>query len=194
MVQVPLTSSPATPAGLAQPSPIASAPLEPLFLPFKILKDHRERAAGWHFEGLIGGSADKYRPLVAKQEFCHLVTADYTIEGCPVFIERKAEGDFLSSITHGHVNFRKEHERMAEIIAAGGHCCVIIEADYGRILDDLESGTSTRNIHPASVKGAVARMTAEFNIPWHFAGSRRRAEEQAFLILRAEWERRQVKA
>lgn len=188
MVQVSLAGT-----GAPVPAVIASGvQLEPLFLPFKILYDDRERQAGWRFTGLRGNSADKYRPLVFAQAETHLITADYTIEGCPVFVERKSLGDFISTVTHGHDNFRKEHERMLAINAAGGACAVVIEASYEQIMDELESGTSGRNVHPASVRGAVASMPQEFGVPWHFAGSRRRAEELAFWILRREWERRQV--
>lgn len=189
MIQVPLNSAP--PAGLPDlfaPAPIAA--LEPLFLPFEILRDHREREGGWNFAGITGDSKDKYRPLIVRQREVTLKTADYTIDDCPVFVERKSVSDFLSTITHGHANFRKEHERFAEIIAAGGSCCVVIEGEYGQIMDELESGASARNIHPASVRGAVSKMPQEFRVPWHFAGSRRRAEEMAFWILRNEWQRR----
>ena len=180
-------------AGTGAPVPAVSvAPLEPLFLPFKIIRDQRERTAGWRFEGIRGNSGDKYRPLAFVQEEQHMKTADYTVEGCPVFVERKSVDDFIATVTHGHTNFRLEHERMAAIIAAGGACCVVIEGDYGRIMDELESPTSSRNVYPASIRGAVASMPQEFQVPWHFAGSRRRAEEMAFWILRNEWERRQV--
>lgn len=188
MVQVSLAGT-----GAPVPAVIASGvQLEPLFLPFKILRDTRERDGGWRFSGLRGNSADKYRPLVFEQQEQYLRTADYTVEGCPVFVERKSVSDFISTVTHGHKNFRLEHERFAEIIAAGGTCCVVIEGDYSDIMDELEAGTSGRSVHPASIRGAVAKMPQEFQVPWHFMGNRRRAEEMAFEILRSGWERRQV--
>ncbi len=190
MVQIPLSAG-LSPNAIQTTADVIIPPLEPLFLPFTLIYDHREREGGWKFQGLIGDSKDKHRPLVIKQECRHMVTADYTIDGCPVFVERKSVPDFLSTITHGHANFRKEHERMSEIIAAGGSCCVVIEGEYGAIMDELESGIGPRAIHPASVRGAVSKMPQEFKVPWHFAGSRRRAEEMALWILRSEFERRQ---
>lgn len=196
MVQIPLNSgSPTQPAGIPAGLPDLFAPapvvaLEPLFLPWTLLIDHREREGGWRFQGITGDSKDKYRPLVIKQQECTLKTADYTIEDCPVFVERKSVSDFISTVTHGHENFRKEHFRMQEIIAAGGSCCVIIEGEYNAIIDELESGTSPRNVHPASIRGAVTKMPMEFGVPWYFAGTRRRAEELCFWILRSEYQRR----
>lgn len=162
---------------------------DPLILPFVIVHDQRERAAGWRFAGIHGDSADKYRPLIVPQREEYMVTADYTISGVPIFIERKSESDLIGSISGGAVNFRKEHERMQAIIAAGGHCCVIIESSLDRIVEELASGESRSSTNPAAVMGTVASYPQRFGVPWHFAGNRALAEELALRIFRKGYER-----
>lgn len=174
--------------------PIPSGGLEPVVMPFQILFDHRERAAGWRFAGLIGQSEDKYRPIIVKTKEVHLLTADYVLareDGSiiPTYIERKSAEDFIGTITHGRENFEKEHQRMAEIVAAGGSCSVIIEGSYDHIMAELEGGQSMRRVSPATVRGTVAAQINDFGIPWFFAGNRRLAEEAAFWIFRKAWER-----
>lgn len=157
-----------------------------LFMPWTVLYDDRERAGGWRFTGLVGDSRDKYRPIVVPQRETHLKTADYTIDGCPVFIERKSQEDFLSTISHGHERFRDEHARMFEIMRSGGKCFVIVESDYGKIMDELRAGMG--RVHPNAVAGAVSSLSVEFGVPWLFGGSRRGAEELAFRVLRDAWD------
>jgi ERCC4-type nuclease len=193
MVQIPITSRPARHFG-ERPIPTATqktGDVDPLVLPFTIFYDHRERAGGWRFSGLIGGASDKYRPLVVQTKETFMPTADYTVEGVPIFIERKSPEDFISTITHGRENFKKEHDRMKMIEDGGGQCCVIIEAGYEQIMAELESGSSMRQVPAAVVRGSVAAQINDYGIPWVFAGSRRAAEEMAFWVLRKAWERAQ---
>lgn len=205
MVQIPLSPpcppNPASPAGDAAPraygsrAPKLPSPAsqsrsgEPLIVPFSITADLRERAGGWRFVGLQGDSADKYRPLIVNVEHRHMLTADYTVDGTNCFIERKSADDFISTITHGRENFEKEHDRMRKIIAAGGSCAVIIEANYEEMMAELSSGISSRKVSPAAVRGSLAAQVNDYGIPWIWAGNRRLAEEMAFAVLRKAWER-----
>jgi len=158
--------------------------LEPLILPFTVLCDNRERSGGWRFQGMIGDSKDKYRPLIVPQRECYMVTADYTIEGVPVFIERKAHEDYIGSVGGGHLNFRKEHERMRDIIAAGGKCFVVCESSYDRIMDELNDPTCLRDLDSATVEGVVASWPGQFGVPHIFAGTRAYAERLCLKLLR----------
>jgi DNA excision repair protein ERCC-4 len=164
---------------------------DPLVLQFTVLIDRQERAGGWRFSGITGDSRDKYRPLVVPTREEHLRTADYTVEGVPIFIERKSVEDFLSTIIHGRERFEREHERMVEIERAGGSCAVVIEGEYDAIMSELESGSSARGIHPSSVEGTIASFERKYGIPWVFAGNRRRAELLAFRMLRQAWAEQQ---
>lgn len=175
-------------AGTGAPVPaVPVAPLEPaelLVLPFTISIDHRERQAGWRFQGLLGSASEKYRPLVIPLREVCLKTADYAIEESKVFVERKSGEDILGSITHGHERFRAEHVRMQEIVAAGGKCFVVIEANYNHLMQELESGASARSIHPNALESICASWPAKYSVPWYWCGDRRTAERFGFRLLR----------
>lgn len=187
-MEVPL---PQIPSHQLRPQERKGAKSDPLVLPFTVLVDHRERAAGWRFQGLYGDSADKYRPLVVLQQEFHLITADYTLDSIPVWIERKSHDDIIGSISGGAVNFRKEHERMAQLIAAGGHCCVIIESSLDKVIDELNDPSSSRNVSAAAVMGTLASYPLRYGVPWHWCGTRGLAEELALRIFRKAFEHHQ---
>ena len=182
MVKIPLT--PKKPASDSTPRRKKSAASdEPLVVPFTVLIDHRERAGGWTFQGLVGDSRQKNRPLVVPTREIHMVTADYTVEGHDVYVERKSQSDFLGSISGGHDNLEAEFERMKIIVDAGGHCCMIVESSLDKIVDELESPACMRRVTPAAVVGVVASWPMRFGVPIHFAGTRRLAEILAFRVL-----------
>lgn len=156
---------------------------EPLVWPYTIQFDRRERQGGWNFHGITGGSKQKYRPLIIPTQEIHMVTADYTADGFPVYIERKSHPDFLGSISGGHGNLEAEFERMQSLNAAGGHCCMVVESSLDRLIDDLESPGCMRKVTPAAVLGIVASWPMRFGVPIHFAGTRRLAELLAFRII-----------
>ncbi len=159
----------------------AAAPSnEPLVVPFTISFDHRERTGGWTFQGIMGGSRQKYRPLVIPTREIHMVTADYTVEDC--YIERKSHPDFIGSITGGHGNLELEFERMKIIVDAGGYCCMIVESSMDRICDELDSPSSMRKATSSSVLGVVASWPQRYKVPILFAGTRRHAELLAFRV------------
>lgn len=157
-------------------------------LPFRIVADDRERAGGWRFYGQDAGSRFKYRPLLVPMVYQRLVTADYRIDGLPCFIERKSHDDVIGSIGGGHARFRAEHERMQQIIQSGGFCCVIVESSLSAVLDDLEQGTSGRDLSAETVLGVVASWQQRFRVPWNFCGTREAAERLALRVLWKYWE------
>ena len=153
---------------------------EPLVVPFTIEVDLRERQCGWTFQGIAGGSRQKYRPLIIPTREIHMVTADYTAQGYDVYVERKSHDDFIGSITGGHHNLELEFERMRLIVDAGGYCCMIVESSMDRICDELDSPSSMRRATSSSVLGVVASWPQRFKVPILFAGTRRHAELLAF--------------
>ncbi len=157
-------------------------------LPFTVEWDHRELPAGWRFQGLIGGRSDNYAPLVVPQEKVYLVTADYRIKGVPVYIERKSHDDAIGSIGGGHDRLRAEHERMHEIVKAGGVCCVICETSHSAIIDELSDPDSTRQLDPEAVDGVLRSWPVKYQVPWYFPGSRAAAERFALGFLRKWYE------
>lgn len=199
MVRIPTKPSSASPASPGSRGPLASrltaGSADPVILPFTVLYDHRERAAGWRFTGIFGDSDDDFLPLIVPARETHLKTGDYMVQAGPptdlkqIIVERKSHDDLIGSIGGGHVNFRREHERMKEIVEAGGACFVVIESGYDRVLAELEDPTSARQLDPHSIEGVVASWPMQFRVPWYFAGDRRRAEVLCLRLLRTWWKK-----
>lgn len=153
--------------------------------PFTILYDRREREGGWRF-GEIEQAGE--RTLVRTREI-HMVTADYTVETAdgvqlPCLVERKSHDDLIGSCGGGHERLRAEFERMRQVVAAGGHCCLICESSLDRIVDDLSDPAGLRRLKPNSILGILASWPQQFGVPILFAGSRRLAEQLTFLTLK----------
>ena len=188
MVRINIASASASgssrPAGGREPKQRSLFDCEDRFtVPFTVLFDHRERAGGWTFKGLSGGSKRKHKTLEVPMREVHLVTADYTVEGCDVYIERKSHSDFIGSLGGGHERLEAEFERMRVLAAAGAYCCMIVESSLDRIIEELESPLALRKLSAASVLGVVASWPMRFNVPILFAGSRGLAESLAFRVM-----------
>lgn len=200
----PATLSPPTKAD--EPSLITTggkrsgASNRPITLPFEILIDDRERAGGWRFLNLRGDSRDNYRPLVVSTFELHLETADYVVtdeepggvtgRGC--YIERKSHADVIGSIGRGHDRLRREHERLAALVAAGSTAYVIVESDLGRIVADCEAGAC--GLSANAILGVVASWTQRYGVHWLFASTRGLAEQLALKIFRQWWAERAADA
>jgi DNA excision repair protein ERCC-4 len=161
----------------------------PLPLPFTVLADDRERAAGWRFAGLRADSRNSYRPLVVPVQYTRLLTGDYTVEGLEelITIERKSLSDLFGSLSRNknddaRERFKREHERMAVMSFA----VVIIEADWPTIMDHPPADS---RLHPASVFGTAAAWQQTYGVHWEAMGSRDLAERRALYHLRRFWER-----
>lgn len=115
-------------------------PAEIVVLPFTVLVDTREQQP-WTFHGLTAGGKNPSR-LIVPRKVATLETGDYSIEGRHhnrFAIERKSADDLVGSVCGGHARFEREHERMAEMIAAGGAACVLVEGSLSVILDELRA-------------------------------------------------------
>jgi len=168
------------------PTPRTSAKTTaPLYLPFTVIYDRRERTGGWRFHDVRGGSEHDFRLLGVSTREEHMVTADYTVDGCELFVERKSHGDFIGSLGGGHRRLKAEHERMAEINAAGGKCCLIVESSLDSICSTLIA--EGRKLTPVGVMSKVAAWPVKYGVPWIFAGDRRTAEVQALRFFIYWW-------
>ena len=163
----------------------------PLVVPFTVLADDRECAAGWRFVGLRADSRNSYRPLAISVRYTRLLTGDYTIEGLEhlVAIERKSLVDLFGSLANSRDDkrrdrFKAEHERMSQLAFAA----VIIEADWSTI---LQHPPANSQLDPASVLGTAVSWQQRYGVHWEAAGGRQLAEERTFRHLRMFWEHRQ---
>lgn len=174
-----------SPSPRTQPQQPQQADL-PLFVcPFTVITDTREQAP-WTFQQIV----------IAKQQWviprrtATLATGDYSIEGYErqLTIERKSAQDLVGSVTAGNARFRREHERMLELVEAGGFACVIVEGCLAAICDELDKDReSGRKVSSETILGVVASWPARYRVPWVFAGDRRRAEQLAFRVMVKWW-------
>ena len=155
--------------------------------PFTVLVDTREQAP-WHFASIV----IEKRQWLVRRKLASLKTGDYSIEGCEdrLCIERKSGADLVGSITAGNARFRREHERMMDIVkfggTSGGFACVIIEDSMSRICDELD-GDAGRRVTGDVIIGAAASWPMRYGTPWFFAGDRRHAELLAFRVMLKFW-------
>lgn len=173
---------------------------QPYVVPFTVVQDTREEIP-WTFQGLHAFSDKKFRPLCIHVEERKLDTGDYSIAGYEhlVTVERKSLSDLYGTLSEnldqekfgGKGRFRKEHERMAAMIDAGGYACVVIEAplsmvetEWGETLANPPQGTL---LHPRSVLGHQISWQQKYGVHWHWAGGRREAEILCFRILETFW-------
>jgi len=171
--------------------PIASKSLpdlEPLPLyvcPFVVISDTREQAP-WTFTGQTFGG----HLWIVTRQVATLETGDYSILGYEeaIVIERKSAEDLLGSITSANARFRREHERMAELVEHGGFAAVVIEGCLATICEELDGPNSSRKIGSDVVIGITAAWPRRYRVLWFFAGDRRRADLLAFRLLWKWWE------
>lgn len=151
--------------------------------PFTVRVDTREQAP-WTFQGIVV----ERRLWIVRRRVATLPTGDYSIAGCEdrLVIERKSAADLVSSVTVGNARFRREHNRMQAVVAAGGFACVIVEGSLATICDELDSD-SGRRVTSESILGAVASWPQRYGVHWLFAGDRRRAELLAFKVMLKWW-------
>ena len=165
----------------AQPQPAVE--LDTFVCPFVVSQDTREQAP-WSFQGLLV----ERRLWIVRRRVATLQTGDYSIAGCEdrLVIERKSAADLVGSVTSGNARFRREHERMQAVVAAGGFACVIVEGSLAAICDELDQEAG-RRVTSESILGAVASWPRRYGVHWLFAGDRRRAELLAFKVMLKWW-------
>jgi len=147
---------------------------------FVVAQDTREQAP-WGFNGIVMGG----KLVVVKRQVVTMQTGDYSIieHESEIVIERKSPEDAIGSITAGNTRFRREHERMAGIAAAGGFTCVIVEGCLSQMCNELDDPNSGRRVSSETLMGVAAAWPQRYGVHWVFAGDRRRAELLAFKML-----------
>ena len=95
-----------------------------------------------------------------------LPAGDYSLEWLElqVAVERKEINDFVNTVIHDKIRFRKELRRL------GGYqlACVAVEANVGDVL----ARRYTSEAHPNSVLGAAHAIFVDFGVPVFWWGSR----------------------
>jgi len=167
-----------------QPTYSSPAPsnLELYVCPFTVLESSAEQQP-WTFDGIVIAG----QQWIIKRKRQYMRTADYSIEGHEnaILIERKNPDDLVGSVLGGHKRLEAEHERMAEVVRAGGFACLVCEGDYGAIDDRLR--LEGRDRAADTLQGCYASWPMRFGTPWFFCGTRRHAEIVAFRILWKAW-------
>jgi len=148
-------------------------------IPTTVLQDTREQRP-WTFEDY---------PVETREGT--LSTGDYALPAhCtrdpetdtyrPRFaVERKSGPDFLTALTWGRERFKRELQRAAEWTVP---LPVVIETSWETVLRD-RGCMAWRDVHPNQIAGTVLAWTEHYNVAFHFAGTRRRAELCALLLL-----------
>ena len=157
----------------------------PIVVPFTVLIDDRE-GAPYAFTGLHADASDDRGPLYVPKRFARLKTGDYTIEGLEdlVAIERKSLEDLFGTLGQRREQFEAEHQRMAEILAAGGEVVVVIESDWRTIL--LEPPEDSR-LNPKTVHRTWLHWRRRYGVEWITASDRQLAQVTTFRILERFW-------
>ncbi len=167
--------------------PIKRAKLvDAVVCPFLVIVDTREQAP-WTFQNIV----IEKRPWVVQRKVQTLTTGDYVVERreTQLCIERKSATDLVGSISSGNARFRREHDRMAEIVQSGGFACVVIEGSFSTICEELDAEIG-RRVTSSMMIGVTASWPQKYQVPWFFAGDRRYAELLAFRIMLKFWKER----
>ena len=119
-----------------------------------------------------------FDPRLVIAERRALPAGDYSVAGLEamVAVERKSLDDFVSTVIHSRMRFRKELRKLAGYRAA----CVVVEAG---VLDVL-LGRYRGDAHPNAVLGSAMSIILDFHIPVFFCSSRQAACQfaQAYLL------------
>lgn len=95
----------------------------------------------------------------------------------PFAVERKAKGDFLSSITHERDRFERELSRADSWSAP---MPIVVEAPW----ITFTQGDYYPNIHPNSIVGTVDKWPEYYNVDFFFRDNKPDAEQFTFEFLR----------
>lgn len=110
-----------------------------------------------------------------------LPAGDYSLAGLEgrVALERKSRGDFVNTVIHDWIRFRKELNRLSGYDVAA----VVVEADIGEIYrHEYESKAL-----PASVLGRANGIFLDHGIPVLWWGDRKTAADMAHRFLLLTW-------
>jgi hypothetical protein len=156
---------------------------EPFIVPFKILVDAQEKHP-YRFGGMVADADLKGRSLIIETEWKSLKTGDYSISGWDkhVTIERKSLEDLYSTLGQHRDRFEREHQRMAGL--GVGNSCVVIEANWERI---LKHPPRRSRLCPKTVFRTFLSWSQKYCVPWYAMESRRFAEVTTFRWLEKWW-------
>jgi ERCC4-type nuclease len=167
-------------------------PKKSLECPFTVIVDTRETLP-YRFEGLTGNASQNYRPLIVNKIWQSLPTGDYSIEGFEdvLCIERKTLADLFGSVGGERARFEREHQRMREMVDAGGFACVLIEATRHACLyrPPKHSKTNSRSVYETGMSWSI-----KYRVPWIFTTGRSYAERDCFSLLEKFWRSRPLEA
>ena len=112
-----------------------------------------------------------------------LVTGDYTIVGYEetVAIERKSLGDFVGTVIHDWIRFRKELKRLSSYDTAA----IVVEAN----VEDVLSHKYDSEAAPLSVMGRAHGIFLDHGVPVFFWGPRLQSLRMAEQFLWLTWKR-----
>jgi ERCC4-type nuclease len=113
-----------------------------------------------------------------------LPAGDYSVAGLEgvVAVERKSLDDFVSTVIHGRMRFRKELRKLASYRAS----CVVVEAGVIDVMLHRYRGDA----HPNAVLGSALSIILDFRVPVFFCSNRQAACQfvQAYLLAaHARW-------
>lgn len=133
--------------------------------PLHILVDAREQAPWTFGDGFVATRAT-------------LTTGDYTVAGLEdrFAIERKSLGDFVGTVIHNWIRFRKELNRLGGMDLAA----VVVEAD---VADAVEKRYDS-DAAPEAVLGRAAEITIDHGIPVFWWGRRAVCEPRVWQFVR----------
>ncbi len=115
---------------------------------------------------------------VIQVEHAALAAGDYSILTLEdvVAVERKSLGDYVNTVVHDWLRFRKELNRL------GGYelACVVVEADLSDVLDHRYESEAS----PESVLGRTNAIFLDHGVPVFWWGKREHAIRAATNFLR----------
>ena len=149
-----------------------------IVVPFKIIRDHRERRAGWTFSSvalMVRGKRHTAHPAVHTQ---HMKTADYTIHHHEdsFLIERKSISDLVGTLTRGRRRFVSELRRMDGL----DFSAVVVEGSH----EDMIAYTHQRSeATPQAVHASYLALSMRFGTKWYWLADAQAAERVALQLM-----------
>lgn len=161
--------------------------LLPRLSEFTVVIDTREQHP-FHFAArdYSCDSNKNYAPLIVLTKRRTLRTGDYSILGLEnlVTVERKSKADLFNCVGNDRARFEREHERMAEMIHAGGDALVVVEASWPSCEKNPPEGS---RLCPKVVLRTALSWRVRYRVHWWFANSRAEAERVTFRSLQQFW-------
>ena len=111
-----------------------------------------------------------------------LEAGDYSVEGYEhvMAVERKSLADFTNTVIHDFSRFASELDRLA----AYEFAVVVVETDLDALLRGLKQA-ELRAVKPTALLGSATQITARWNVPVLWCGSRAAARAFTESMLRA---------